>query len=252
MDNTAFVEYLLQHYNQPFSGWDFSYLDGRCIEEPMPWSYEALARQALAQASAAVDLGTGGGERLLQFKDVFPPIVAATEGYPPNLRLAQERTAPYGIKVYDVPTTLVDSLPFPDESFDLVLDRHSAFNVSEVARILSRGGTFLTQQVDGRRTDLHEAFDVEAQWPYYTLDFQLNLLQGLPLTIELAQEWTGAVQFTELGAVVYYLKAIPWIVPNFTVETHLPYLQKLQRSLEAEGELTFHETLMLIKAKKRV
>lgn len=67
--------------------------------------------------------------------------------------------------------SLVELLPFPDQSYDLVLDRHSAFNASEVARILVHDGTFLTQQVDGRATDLHAAFDVEAQWPYFTLDY---------------------------------------------------------------------------------
>jgi hypothetical protein len=35
----------------------------------------------LAQATSAVDLGTGSGERLLQLKDVFPPRMVATERY---------------------------------------------------------------------------------------------------------------------------------------------------------------------------
>ena len=251
MHNSDFVDYLTREHNQPFAGWDFAYLDGRRIEEPPPWSYEAMAREELARASSALDLGTGGGERLLQLKDVFPARIAATEGYPPNLRLARERLAPHGVRVYDSPSpSLVQVLPFPDASFDLVLDRHTSFNASEVARILTPGGSLLTQQIDGRTTDLQATFEVEAQWPFFTLDFLLRHLQGLPLAVELAREWTGAVHYRDIGALVYYLKAIPWIVPGFTVETHLPYLERLQGRLEAEGALTFHQTLMVVRAKK--
>jgi hypothetical protein len=251
LSSRAFVDYLIREYNQPFSGWDFTYLDGRRIEEPTPWSYEAMAQEYLAHASSAVDLGTGGGERLLRFKGVFPARVAATEGYAPNLRLARERLAPYGVTVYESSASLTEVLPFPDASFDLVLDRHSAFNAADVARVLTQNGIFLTQQVDGRQTDLQAAFDAEPQWPYFTLDFALDHIRGVPLIVELAQEWTGEVRFTDVGAVVYLLKAVPWMVPNFTVETHLPYLERLQHRLEREGTLTFHQMLMIVRAKRR-
>ena len=250
MNSKELTEYLNHEYNHPFAGWDFTYIDGRRIEDPLPWSYETLTRESLARSSSAVDLGTGGGEWLLQFKDVFPSRMAATEGYPSNLRLARERLASYGVTVYDSPGRLDDVLPFPDESFDLVLDRHSAFNAAEVARILTPGGVLMTQQVDGRQTDVQAAFEAEPLWSYFTLEFLLSRLHGLPLVVEIAREWTGEVRFTNLGAMVYWFKAVPWIVPGFTVETHLPYLEILQRRLEVDGLLTFHHTHMLVRAKK--
>jgi hypothetical protein len=155
------------------------------------------------------------------------------------------------VEVYEAATTLVDALPFPDECFDLVLDRHSAFNAAEVARVLTLSGTFLTQQVDGRQTDLQAAFDAEPPFSYFTLDFALALLRSVPLQVELAQDWTGEMRFADVGALVYYLKAIPWLVPNFSVETHLPYLEDLHQRLEAEGALIFHQTRMLLRATKR-
>lgn len=42
------------------------------------------------------------------------------------------------------------ALPFRDASFDVVLDRHEAYDPSDVARVLASGGVFLTQQVHGR------------------------------------------------------------------------------------------------------
>ena len=56
--------------------------------------------------------------------------------------------------------------------------------------------------------------------------------------------------FTDVGAIVYYLKAIPWVVPEFTVETHLRYLLSLQERLEAGEELGFHAAKYLIEARK--
>ncbi len=135
---------------QPFAGWDFSYLKGRITEDPLPWSYAARAAELMHLATAMVDLDTGGGEWLLELRDDWPPHVVATEGYPPNFKLATERLAPLGVLVSPVELRDDDPLPFADRAFDLVLNRHAAFNPAEVARILAPGGTFLTQQVHGR------------------------------------------------------------------------------------------------------
>lgn len=251
MTDATFLAALMQDYNQPFSGWDFDYLADRRVEEPCPWDYAALARDALTHATAAVDLATGGGERLLALRDVFPARMAATEGYRPNYDLARERLSPYGVTVVEANDSLSAPLPFEDAAFDLVLDRHGAFNGAEVARVLRSAGTLLTQQVDGRPTDLHAAFNAPAAWPSYTLEFQVGLLRDVPLVVEEAREWTGEVRFTDVGALVYYLKAVPWIVPGFSVSTHLSYLERLRRRLESDGVLLFHQTLMLIRARKQ-
>lgn len=70
---------------QPFSGWDFSYLKGRYCEPSPPWSYEAMVRALLENADAVLDMGTGGGEKLLEFKEALPANTVATEGWPSNL-----------------------------------------------------------------------------------------------------------------------------------------------------------------------
>ncbi|MCL4829557.1 MAG: methyltransferase domain-containing protein [Caldilinea sp.] len=151
---------------QPFIGWDFSYLDGRMIEEEPPWDYMARAAELMRHASSVVDLDTGGGERFLELHPHWPPKVVATEEYPPNLALATERLAPLGVQVLNVRITDDDPLPFADGEFDLVLNRHSAFNSAEVARVLAPGGVFLTQQVHGLwADDLHAAFGVTPQCP---------------------------------------------------------------------------------------
>jgi hypothetical protein len=54
-----------------------------------------------------------------------------------------------------------------------------------------------------------------------------------------------------VGAIVYYLKAVPWLVPGFSVATHSEQLLGLQSRLETGGSLSFLASKYLIEAQKR-
>jgi SAM-dependent methyltransferase len=237
---------------QPFTGWDFSHLDGRMVEEQAPWSYSTRAAELMRQVSSVIDMGTGGGERLLKLLEHWPKKVVATENYPPNFILATGRLSPFGVQVVDVILADDAPMPFADGEFDLVLNRHSGLNAREVARILAPGGTFLTQQIHGLwAADLLAVFAAKPQWPSSTLDKYVPQLKAAGLTIANSQEWTGRLAFIDVGAIVYYLKAVPWLVPGFSVEAHLQPLLSLQRRLERGGELVFTARKYLIEALKR-
>ena len=236
---------------EPFTGWDFSHLDGRMLEAQAPWSYSTRAKELMRQARSLLDMGTGGGERLLKLREHWPPKVVVTEDYPPNIRLATERLSPYGVKVFDVSLEEDNPMPFEDAEFDLVMNRHSGMNVSEVSRVLAPGGTFLTQQVHGLTiVDLISAFDGAPRWPEATPEKYLSQLRSAGLTIVDCREWSGPLAFKDVGAIVYYLKAVPWLVDGFSVDTHLKYLEKLQDKLDAGEELVFTNRRYLIEAHK--
>src|SRR5262245_44619752 len=101
----------------PFRGWDFSYLDGRMIEEALPWDYMALAATQMAQATAMLDMDTGGGERILSLRPHWPAKVVVSEGYLPNIALAQERLAPFGVTVVEMDSSNFAPTPFADDEF---------------------------------------------------------------------------------------------------------------------------------------
>ena len=251
MNQNELVESWKREEQWPFFGWDFSHLDGRMIEEQAPWSYSSRAAELMRQASSVLDLGTGGGERLLKLQEHWPKKVVATEDYPPNFKLATERLSPFEAKVVDVPLTDDDLMPFADGEFDLVLNRHSGFNTKEVARVLAPGGTFLTQQIHGLWTyDLLAAFDAKPQWPEATLEKYVPQLTAAGLTIVNTQEWTGRLSFTDVGAIVFYLKAVPWLVPGFSVEMHLNHLLTLQRRLDSGNGLSFVARKYLLEARQ--
>jgi SAM-dependent methyltransferase len=238
--------------DKPFSGWDFSYLVGKMDIEPLPWSYESRARELMKGCSSLLDMGTGGGEFLLEMKASWPKKVTVTEDYPPNIKLATERLGPLGVQVVDVTLSINQLMPFKDYEFDLILNCHSGLNPWEAGRILAPGGVFFTQQVHGLSTyDLTTFFNKIPPYSEATPEFYIPRLKASGLTIRDFKEWSGKLTFTGVGALVYFLKAIPWVVPEFSVASHFPYLLMLQRQVEDGKPLSFTAKRYLIEATKQ-
>lgn len=235
----------------PFSGWDFSYLEGRMSDEPLPWDYMVLAMIRMPQATSMLDMDTGGGERILALQPYWPAKVVVSEGYAPNVALARERLSPLGVTVVEMDSSNFAPMPFDDDEFDLVLNRHGAFNAKELARILAPGGIFLTQQVHGLFAhDLLAHFGASPQWPTATYEDAMTRLAAAGLELLQGADWRGTLTFKDVGAVVYYLKAIPWLVPEFGVARHFDQLLALQDRLEHEGELAYASMLYWVEARQ--
>lgn len=230
----------------PFEGWDFAYLAGRFEEAEPPWNYLALARAAAATALDILDVATGGGEIFAGLAP-FPGRATAVEGFVPNLPVARRRLEPLGIPVFQGNTG--SGMPFADGAFDLVLNRHGGFRAAEMARILKPGGVFLSQQVGGDNlADLTAAFGADLPYPDNTLDRVAQAFTALGFKVRRAEAWRGPVTFADVGAVIYFLKAIPWVVSGFDLERHLEPLLALQA--RAGQPLRFTYTRFLIEAVK--
>jgi hypothetical protein len=233
----------------PFTGWDFSYLNGRWKQELPSWDYFWMAKNLLSRANDVLDMATGGGEFFSSLAP-FPASVFAIEGYRPNVPIAEKRLSPLGVRVLYAPET--QPLPFQNGSFDLVLNRHGGTNPPEICRILAKGGTFLTQQVAGETLfDLMALFGAKPKWPENNLEKVSAEFKKAGFEILESKKWTGRVHFLDVGAVVYFLKAIPWLVDGFNVDKHRAGLEKLQEQIESDGILSFSESRFLIMAQKR-
>jgi len=248
MQKQDLIDQWKREEQQPFSGWDFSHLKNRYFEAVPPWSYEDRVRRLLSDADSVLDMGTGGGERLLEFKDALPPNTIATEGWPPNILVARENLEPHGIKVVPYEIEKEDRMPCADNTFALVINRHTAFDAFEVARILKSDDVFLTQQVDGQgMADLSSVFGREPPYPHVTLAICGEEVEQAGLTIEFAEESMGKMRFTDVGAFVYFAHAAPWEVPtDFSVERYSVQLLELH----ASGRLSFNMGHFIIQARK--
>lgn len=61
-EKKAFDALLAEADAAPFSGWDFSWLQGRLQESPLEWDYLNLVHSQLSEDAPCLDQCTGGGE----------------------------------------------------------------------------------------------------------------------------------------------------------------------------------------------
>jgi SAM-dependent methyltransferase len=231
----------------PLQGWDWGFVAGRYHEAAPPWDYRAEVMTLLPGAHALLDMGTGGGEFLIELAPL-PPDTWATEAYAPNVPLARAALAPYGVKLVAVEDDA--QLPLPDAYFDLVINRHESFDAAEIARILKPGGYFLTQQVGGRdMVELNEALQDEVSLNYedWSLATAVAQLGAAGLTMLEEREDVGAGRFDDIGAVVWYLRVAPWQVEGFDIVQGRAQLQVLHERMVADGGLhtSIHRFLVL-------
>jgi SAM-dependent methyltransferase len=218
-------------------------------EAPLTWSYASKVLPMSRKAQSMLDMGTGGGEFLSRLQPL-PPIIYATEGYSPNVPIARKRLEPLGVQVYEVGEG--GQLPFEDNQFELVINRHEYYDPKEVLRVLKPGHRFITQQVGGENEQtLNVLFGVEAnQYAYWTLDYAVRELQEAGWRTIEQKEGSPITRFYDVGAIVYHLKAVPWQIPDFTVEKYFNKLVEIHNQIEEQGHVDVLMHRFLIIAEK--
>ncbi|MCV7125687.1 class I SAM-dependent methyltransferase [Mycobacterium lacus] len=247
----TFEDLVAEAESAPIDGWDFSWLDGRATEQRPSWGYQRQLSQRLANATAALDLETGGGE-VLAGAGNFPPTTAATESWPPNLALATKLLHPLGVVV--VATGDAPVVPFADDAFDLVTCRHPSKRWwTEIARVLRPGGIYFAQHVGpGTLMALREHFlgpQPRTGTDRYP-DVELQRITGAGLEVVNLQMERLRVEFFDIGAVIYFLRKVIWLVPDFTVEHYYDRLRALHERIQAGGPFVTYSTRVLIEAHK--
>ena len=249
---TSFDDLIQDGLSLPFSGWDFSLIGDRWISGRPTWDYLALARSRMQGITSLLDLDTGGGE-LFSSLAPFPPQAWATESYLPNIPLAKKRLELLGVQLISDYTD--NAIPLPASSLDLVLDRHGSYSEREILRLLRPGGIFLTEQVGGQNCiRLNELLQdkVEFEYSYWTVELITRQLKGTGFELLNVQEEFPLSLFTDIGAVVFYLRIIPWQVAGFTVDKYRSKLYAVHQDILAHGPLQVHDHRILVEARKPV
>jgi hypothetical protein len=137
---------------------------------------------------------------------------------------------------------------------NLIWNQHESFCAREVRRILSDKGTFFTQQVGGLDCSrINKCLGVPnnkefSEWDLKTPSDGINK-NGF--NIVFSKEEFPVQRFYNIGALVYYLKAIPWQVPNFNIETHMDGLYKIHQIIQSEGFFDIEQHRFIIKAEAK-
>ena len=237
-----FEAYLEEAEKASFSGWNFEYIigTGRVVEAPVKWNYYNVVLPWLKEAETLLDMGTGGGEMLSRFQPL-PKVTCATEMYKPNVSVARERLEPLGVKVFEIEEEKEPpysrNLPFDNDFFDLIINRHEAYYPPELLRILKSGGMFITQQVANvNMLNLTQFFlNQSMKVGNWNLKSAVDELASAGFNIIDQQEDIQFYRFYDIGAIVYLLKAIPWTVPDFSIDKYRDRLWEMHMRIERDG-----------------
>jgi SAM-dependent methyltransferase len=228
----------------PITGWEFAWLDGRAVGSEPSWSYPELARPLLRRAGSLLDLDTGGGELLTELAPL-PSTTVAVESWAPNVPVARDRLAPYGVSV-------VTELPSGEREFDLVLSRHGRLPLADIARLLKPGGTLLSQQVGSDDlTDLNTALGAPPPYPQpWNAEVAVAALRAAGLEVTDVREEHPPLTFRDIGAIVYQLRAVPWQVRDFDTRRYDRALRRLDAAIRTDGEFTATAHRFLVRASR--
>lgn len=233
-----FDELVTEALAAPFSGWDFSWLARHSRTTPPPWEYRGRIAALATSAQAMLDMGTGGGEVLSRIAPLAPRTVA-TEAWPPNVPVAGRRLLPLGIPVVQDEGALDNlaqdgaaehgRLPFRDESFDLISNRHESFLAEEVSRVLRPGGTFVTQQVDYHSYDeLARVLGIPVPpGPETWLPLAERQIAGSGLIVSQTARGEERIEFHDIAGIVYYLRVVSWAIPGYSLPEYRERLRAL-------------------------
>lgn len=204
--------------------WGAGFLDGRYLPDQPTWTWAELTRPYLDGAERLLDMGTGDGSELRALEP-WPACTIAYEEWWPTVPTAAMALLPHGAHLVvclgaDDNTASARTrpdLPFATESFDVIVNRHEAFDPHEVRRLLRPGGVFVTQQVGGDeetglRALLGLAPQVHADW---TLAAAQSQLGGAGMSLVDGAEERVPTRFTDIAAFVAYVRSVPWSVPEF-------------------------------------
>ena len=133
-------------YYEKIGNWDFSQIKCR-TENPTDWDFYEKIKENTNEKSLCLDLGTGGGERVLK---EYPEVgmVIATDFSDEMIKTAKENVKEYPEK--RVKFTKMNNLEmnFPKETFDLISARHTIINAKQIYDCLVPGGTIVIRGVD--------------------------------------------------------------------------------------------------------
>lgn len=253
MNKNELIEKWLQEESVAhIRGWDFSHIEGRFEEEnDLPWDYREIIERYITPESYLLDIDTGGGEFLLSLNHPYNR-TSATENFNPNVQLCRETLLPLGIDFHHADGNGV--LPFENDKFDVIINRHGDYNADEIYRVLKPGGVFITQQVGAENDrELVEMLlpDVpELPFPEQYLSVAVSKFENSGFSIVDAQEAFRPIKFWDVGALVWFAHIIEWEFPKFSVEGSLEKLYQLQEVLEQKGVIEGRIHRFLLVAKK--
>ena len=235
----------------PIGAWDFSWLDGRAVEDRPTWRYFDRVTERTAKVSTLLEVQAGVGLMIGSLPSI-PRLSAATEGFAPSVVVAAPRLRLRGVHLV-VTSQTSRGLRFADGTFELVISRHPVeVWWREIVRVLQPGGTYFAQHVGPQSLRSLSEFLMGPLPDASERDtgVERRAAEAAGLVVQTMRLERPRTAFYDIGAVVYFLRLVPWIVPEFTVPRYRECLRDLYEVIERDGAFETTASRTLIEATK--
>ena len=133
-------------YYERIGNWDFSQI--KCKTENLTnWDFYEKIRENSDEKALCLDLGTGGGENVL---NNYPNVgmIIATDFSEEMIKTAKENAKSHSEKRIKFTKMNNLEMTFPKETFDLISARHTIINAKQIYNCLVPGGVIVIEGVD--------------------------------------------------------------------------------------------------------
>lgn len=157
-------------YYEQIGNWDFSQIKYK-VEQESDWELYSKIKENSNEASVCLDLGTGGGEKVLKY---YPKVgkIIGTDFSKEMIETANSNLLTSGLE--NVEFKVMDNLKieFPDETFDIISARHTIINANEIYRCLKPNGVLVIEGVD--KEDCQELKDLFGRGQAYNDEIAIS------------------------------------------------------------------------------
>ena len=133
-------------YYENIGNWSFDQIKYK-TENLTDWNFYEKIKEFTNKDSICLDLGTGGGEKVLKY---YPEVgkIFATDFSGEMIKTAKEN-----LKLYlnrNIEFLQMDNLniTFPEKTFDLISARHSVIDAKQIYKVLKDNGVLVIEGVD--------------------------------------------------------------------------------------------------------
>ncbi len=211
-----------------------------------------LVPALLKPTDHVLDIGTGGGEKLITLAGSFGSAIGV-DADPAMIETARDNVSSELADTIEFTVGDANNLPFDDATFDAVLNRHSVVNPAETVRVLRPGGLFINQNVGPM--NLQNLID---PWRHMgSMDLQdprelADEFVALGCEIEEFREYNVDYAFLDEASLLFQIKAMPMPVP-VVAERDAELIAGLMESTRgADGAFHSNEHRFLTVVKKPV
>jgi len=236
----------LYHQVGELSGWDFSRVN--CVTEGPDLDFYEEVRKVCGKTDLLLDIGTGGGERVLPLANDVLLLVGID--HDAGMVRAANRNANGAPNVRFLQME-ADRLEFPDGFFNVISCRQSEFDAEEAARVLGPGGRFLTQQVsEGDKLNIKRAFGREIGKPGALRDRCVRELTEAGFRDINVIEFTVFEYFQSPADLIFLLKHTPTLPDFGQSDEHFEILDRFIRENRTEKGIRTNMERFILTARK--